>query len=81
MFRFLLQARSGQAGTSGGTPRNVADLVDSAASYVLYELGVEVVRFKRPAELCEYLATLTRLIAGRVADDQVVVTEIDCVAK
>jgi hypothetical protein len=55
--------------------------VDSAASFLLYELCVEVVRFKRPAELCDYLATLTRLVAGRVADDQLVVTEIDCVAK
>lgn len=77
----LSQARTDRTGAGGGSPRNVADLVDSAASFLLYELCVEVVRFKRPNELCDYLATLTRLVAGRVADDQLVVTEIDCVAK
>lgn len=58
----------------------MGDLVDSAVSYLLFELDMEVVRFKRSAELCEYLGTLTRLVAERNGDSQVV-TEIDCVAK
>lgn len=57
------------------------DLVDSAMSYLLYELDVEVVRFGRSGELGEYVETLARLAAERVKEELQVVTEIDCVAK
>lgn len=67
--------KAGRAGVS------VVDLVDSATSYLLYELDVEVVVFKRTADFCDYLLTFTRMASSRVPDEMAVVTEIDCVAK
>lgn len=57
----------------------MADLVDSAASFLLYEHNIELFRCKKAGEFAEYLHTLTRLIHHRVQAE--VVTEIDCVSK
>jgi hypothetical protein len=64
-----------------GQRASVLDLVDSATSYLLYECDVELLSFKRKSDLCEYLEVLAARIAGRVREEEVVVTEIDCVAK
>jgi hypothetical protein len=58
---------------------SVADLVDSAITYLMYEHDIEIIRGRKPADFAEYLQTLTRLIADRRESE--FVTEIDCVAK
>lgn len=59
----------------------MVDLVDSATTFLQYQLDVEAVSFKRKSDFCEYVEALVERIAGRVREDQMVVTEIDCVHK
>jgi hypothetical protein len=46
-------------------------------AYLIYELDVEVVRWKRASELVEYLSTLCKVLSER--DPHETVTEIDFV--
>ncbi len=45
-----------------GAGQNVQYLVEQACIYLTFELDVEVVKFAKYNELCEYLSSMTRVI-------------------
>lgn len=71
---------SGGSSSSGSlTHKDVQQYIDSAVCYMMYEHDIEVHRCKKYEHLCEYLASLTRLITDRDGEERT--TEIDWVMK
>ena len=60
--------------------RQISDYFDSAIAFLAYSLDVEVFKWRKAAELTEYLGTVTReMISKRkIADD---FTELDSTVK
>lgn len=64
-----------------GINRSVTDLIENAIPYVLYELDVEVVRWKNLNETCNYLHTLTRVVARMGDSVNKQISEIEHIMK
>lgn len=54
------------------------NLVDSAVAYLLYELDVEVVRWKKHAEWADYLNTMCKVVSEVEPEEY---TELDYVER